>query len=212
MSHPRARIGLAYGSCGPAGGGADSYDRPAQRSPMASPIRRPGHLKPVNPTSATPLDSTRAARRAGTIAARVPETSTPVRLCRPPEKDRRILRPIPTAPFSTERRLADVIDRLRAALADRYAITREIGAGGMATVYLAEDLRHHRKVAVKVLDPSSRPPWAPSAFCSEIEVAAQLQHPNILPLLDSGDSDGFLYYVMPFIAGRDAAGAPGAGG
>ena len=98
--------------------------------------------------------------------------------------------------------LADLIDRLRAALADRYAITREIGAGGMATVYLAEDLRHHRKVAVKVLRPELAATMGTERFLHEIEVAAQLQHPNILPLLDSGDSDGFLYYVMPFIAGQ----------
>ena len=95
-----------------------------------------------------------------------------------------------------------VLDRLKTALADRYAIEREIGAGGMATVYLAEDLKHHRQVAVKVLRPALAALLGSERFLKEIEVTANLQHPNILPLYDSGEADGFLYYVMPFIEGE----------
>lgn len=94
------------------------------------------------------------------------------------------------------------IDRLRAALDKRYTIVREVGAGGMATVYLAEDARHHRKVAIKVLRSELSVSLGAQRFHREIEVAAQLQHPNILPLLDSGEADGFLYYVMPFVEGE----------
>ena len=97
--------------------------------------------------------------------------------------------------------MSDVFDRLKAALADRYAIEREIGAGGMATVYLAEDLKHHRNVAVKVLRPDLAAALGPERFLQEIEIAAQLQHPHILPLHDSGEADGFLFYVMPFVEG-----------
>ncbi|HTG85109.1 MAG TPA: serine/threonine-protein kinase, partial [Gemmatimonadales bacterium] len=93
-------------------------------------------------------------------------------------------------------------DLLKAALADRYRIDREIGQGGMATVYLAEDLKHHRKVAVKVLRPEIAATLGSDRFFREIEVAAQLQHPHILPLLDSGESQGFYYYVMPYVAGE----------
>jgi len=94
------------------------------------------------------------------------------------------------------------IDRVSGALADRYSVMREIGRGGMATVYLAEDLRHHRKVAIKVLkDDVSASVGAPR-FLREIEIAAQLQHPHILPLLDSGQVNGLLYYVMPFVEGQ----------
>jgi len=92
-------------------------------------------------------------------------------------------------------------DRLSAALADRYRIERELGAGGMATVYLAEDLKHHRKVAVKVLRPELAVVLGGDRFVKEIETTANLQHPNILPLFDSGEAAGFLYYVMPFIDG-----------
>ncbi len=98
--------------------------------------------------------------------------------------------------------MSDTLDRLRKALADRYAIEREIGSGGMATVYLAEDLRHHRKVAIKVLRPDLAATLGPERFLREIEVAARLQHPHILPLLDSGDADDFLYYVMPYVEGQ----------
>ncbi|MCZ6857843.1 MAG: protein kinase, partial [Gemmatimonadetes bacterium] len=83
-------------------------------------------------------------------------------------------------------------DRLASALADRYTVGEELGAGGMATVYLAEDLKHHRKVAVKVLRPDLAATLGPERFLREIEVAAQLHHPHILPLYDSGEADGFL--------------------
>ena len=94
------------------------------------------------------------------------------------------------------------VERLRTALADRYAILDELGAGGMATVYLAEDLKHHRKVAVKVLRPELAAILGGERFLKEIEVTANLQHPNILPLFDSGEADSFLYYVMPYVEGE----------
>jgi eukaryotic-like serine/threonine-protein kinase len=93
-------------------------------------------------------------------------------------------------------------DRLAAALADRYRVERELGQGGMATVYLAEDLKHHRRVALKVLRPELAATLGPDRFVREIEVAARLQHPHILPLHDSGEAGGFLYYVMPFVDGE----------
>ena len=93
-------------------------------------------------------------------------------------------------------------DRLTAALADRYRIERELGKGGMATVYLAEDLRHGRKVAVKVLLPELAAVLGAERFLSEIHVTAGLQHPHILPLFDSGQADGQLFYVMPFVEGE----------
>lgn len=95
-----------------------------------------------------------------------------------------------------------LLEKLAAALAGHYVVAREIGSGGMATVYLAEDLRHHRKVAVKVLRPELAVSLGPDRFLREIEIAAQLQHPNILPLLDSGSADGVLYYVMPYVEGE----------
>jgi serine/threonine-protein kinase len=98
--------------------------------------------------------------------------------------------------------MPDTLDRLTAALADRYAIERELGAGGMATVYLAEDLKHHRKVAVKVLRPELAAVLGAERFVQEITTTANLQHPHILPLFDSGEADSFLYYVMPFIDGE----------
>ena len=98
--------------------------------------------------------------------------------------------------------MSDLLDRLAAALCDRYAIERELGAGGMATVYLAEVLKHKRKVAVKVLRPELAATLGPERFVREIEIAAQLTHPHILPLHDSGEAEGFLYYVMPFIEGE----------
>ncbi|MEO7333933.1 MAG: protein kinase, partial [Gemmatimonadales bacterium] len=107
--------------------------------------------------------------------------------------------------FSYSRGILDAASpfaRLAAALRERYLLDREVGQGGMATVYLAEDLRHHRKVAVKVLRPELAASLGPERFLREIEIAAQLQHPHILPLLDSGDSDGFLYYIMPYIEGE----------
>jgi tRNA A-37 threonylcarbamoyl transferase component Bud32 len=93
-------------------------------------------------------------------------------------------------------------DRLKVALADRYAIQQEIGTGGMATVYLAEDLKHHRKVAVKVMRPELAAALGTERFLREIEIAAGLRHPHILPLHDSGQADGLLYYVMPYVEGE----------
>jgi Tol biopolymer transport system component/tRNA A-37 threonylcarbamoyl transferase component Bud32 len=93
-------------------------------------------------------------------------------------------------------------DHLAAALADRYRLERELGQGGMATVYLAEDLRHHRRVAIKVLKPELAAVLGADRFVQEITTTAQLQHPHILPLFDSGSADGFLYYVMPYIEGE----------
>ena len=96
----------------------------------------------------------------------------------------------------------DTQERLRTALADRYAIERELGSGGMATVYLAEDLKHERKVALKVLRPELAAALGPERFHQEIKIAANLTHPHILPLHDSGDTEGFLFYVMPHIEGE----------
>jgi serine/threonine-protein kinase len=93
-------------------------------------------------------------------------------------------------------------DRLAAALADRYRLERELGAGGMATVYLAADLRHDRKVALKVLRPELAAVLGADRFVQEIKTTAALQHPHILPLFDSGSADRFLYYVMPYIQGE----------
>ena len=93
-------------------------------------------------------------------------------------------------------------DRLATALAGRYRIERELGAGGMATVYLAHDLRHDRDVAIKVLHPDLGAALGGERFLSEIKTTARLQHPHILPLLDSGDADGLLYYVMPVVTGE----------
>jgi serine/threonine protein kinase len=92
--------------------------------------------------------------------------------------------------------------RLKTALADRYRIERELGSGGMATVYLAADLKHDRKVALKVLKPELAAVIGADRFVVEIKTTAALQHPHILPLFDSGNSDGFLYYVMPYIEGE----------
>jgi non-specific serine/threonine protein kinase len=91
---------------------------------------------------------------------------------------------------------------LSAALADRYRLERELGAGGTATVYLAEDLKHGRKVAVKVLRPELAAAVGHERFLREITTTANLRHPNILPLFDSGEEDGFLFYVMPFVQGE----------
>ena len=98
--------------------------------------------------------------------------------------------------------MTDALARLQGALADRYLIERELGQGGMATVYLAHDLKHDRAVALKVLRPELAATLGPERFHREIQIAAQLQHPNILPLLDSGEAAGFLYYAMPFVEGH----------
>src|SRR4051794_34865848 len=98
--------------------------------------------------------------------------------------------------------LPDLLVRVQAALADRYLLEEEVGAGGMATVYLAEDLRHDRKVAVKVLRPELAAVIGADRFLAEIKTTAHLQHPHILPLFDSGEAHGFLYYVMPYVDGE----------
>ena len=98
--------------------------------------------------------------------------------------------------------MADSLARLRAALAGRYTIEHELGRGGMATVYLAQDLKHHRRVAIKVLKPELAAALGPERFLREIRIAARLTHPHILPLHDSGVAAGLLYYVMPHVEGE----------
>ena len=98
--------------------------------------------------------------------------------------------------------MTDVADRLTASLADRYRIERELGQGGMATVYLAHDIKHERDVAIKVLHPGLGAALGGERFLSEIRTTARLQHPHILALLDSGEADGLLYYVMPLVTGE----------
>jgi serine/threonine protein kinase/Flp pilus assembly protein TadD len=98
--------------------------------------------------------------------------------------------------------MADLLDRLRLALADRYLFEREIGRGGMATVYLAQDQKHNRAVAIKVLHPYLAVNLGPERFLREIQIAAQLQHPHIVPLYDSGQANELLYYVMPYVDGE----------
>ncbi|HMU62443.1 MAG TPA: protein kinase [Gemmatimonadales bacterium] len=98
--------------------------------------------------------------------------------------------------------MTDPFPRLVAALSDRYRIERELGQGGMATVYLAEDLKHKRKVAIKILKPELAAVLGAERFVQEITTTAALQHPHILPLFDSGESDGFLWYAMPYIDGE----------
>jgi serine/threonine-protein kinase len=100
----------------------------------------------------------------------------------------------------------DVLDRLQAALSHRYDLQREIGRGGMATVYLAHDLKHRRPVAVKILHPDLAASIGSERFQREIEIAARLSHPHILALFDSGEANGFLYYVMPFVTGESLRG------
>ena len=98
--------------------------------------------------------------------------------------------------------MTESTERLSSALADRYRILRRLGEGGMATVYLAEDLKHRRQVAVKVLRPELAAVLGAERFIQEITTTANLQHPHILPLFDSGEADSFLYYVMPYIEGE----------
>jgi serine/threonine-protein kinase len=93
-------------------------------------------------------------------------------------------------------------EHLAAALAGRYAIERELGRGGMATVYLAQDVKHRRQVAVKVLHRDLAAALGPDRFLREVEIAATLNHPHILALYDSGDADGYLFYVIPHVAGE----------
>jgi eukaryotic-like serine/threonine-protein kinase len=96
----------------------------------------------------------------------------------------------------------NALDQLQTALSGRYVVEREIGAGGMATVYLARDVRHNRRVALKVLNAELGAVLGTERFLSEIQVTANLQHPNLLPLFDSGEAAGLLYYVMPFVEGE----------
>src|SRR5881398_1744616 len=98
--------------------------------------------------------------------------------------------------------MADLSERVRAILTGRYTIERELGRGGMATVYLARDLKHDRPVALKVLRPDLAAVLGGERFLREIRLTAQLQHPHILTLIDSGEADGFLYYVMPYVEGE----------
>src|SRR5438876_3142220 len=102
--------------------------------------------------------------------------------------------------------MAELLNRLQVALADRYRIEGEIGAGGMATVYLAQDLRHDRKVALKLLRPELSAVIGAERFLAEIKLTANLQHPHILPLFDSGEADSYLFYVMPFVEGESLRG------
>src|SRR3989440_387937 len=110
--------------------------------------------------------------------------------------------PMMDAASAPRSRMLEILARLKAALADRYAIDRELGHGGTATVYLAQDLKHGRSVAVKVLRPELAAALGAERFLREIEIAARLSHPHILSLHDSGEAAGFLYYVMPFVDGE----------
>ena len=103
--------------------------------------------------------------------------------------------------------MSDQVSRLNAALEGRYSIERELGEGGMATVYLADDLKHERKVALKVLKPELSHEIGVDRFLREIRIAAGLPHPNILPLFDSGEVDGLLYFVMPYVEGETLRGS-----
>mgnify|MGYP001813023391 FL=1 len=95
-----------------------------------------------------------------------------------------------------------LLEQLKLALSDRYAVRREIGRGGMATVFLAGDLKHSREVAIKVLHPHVAATAGRERFLQEIDIAASLDHPHILPVYDSGDADGLLFYVMPHVEGE----------
>ena len=110
------------------------------------------------------------------------------------------------AEFAHARDAPPLIERLRGVLAGRYLIEREIGRGGMATVFLARDLRHERPVALKVLSPELAAVMGPERFLSEIRVTANLQHPHLLPLFDSGEAGGLLYYTMPYVEGESLRG------
>src|SRR5687768_17400540 len=111
-----------------------------------------------------------------------------------------VLPPSPKAVYSAPMD-GDVPQNLQAALADRFDLKRVLGRGGMATVYLGYDRRHRRDVAVKVLRPDLAASIGVDRFLHEIQIAARLNHPNILALHDSGEASGFLYYVMPYIDG-----------
>jgi len=111
-----------------------------------------------------------------------------------------LMRPAAAA-FAEESDVA-IRARVSAALADRYLVERELGRGATATVYLAQDVRHHRHVAVKVLHSELAAALGTERFLKEIELTANLQHPHVLPLFDSGEVEGFLYYVMPYVEGE----------
>src|SRR5437667_785509 len=98
--------------------------------------------------------------------------------------------------------MTDLLVRLKAALVERYVIERELGQGGMAVVFLAHDLKHRRAVGIKVLRPELAMALGAERFLGEIETVAGLAHPHILPLYDSGEAAGFLYYVMPYVEGE----------
>src|SRR5213592_862025 len=98
--------------------------------------------------------------------------------------------------------MGELAAAVREALADRYSVERELGRGGMATVYLAQDLKHDRPVALKVLHPELAATLGPERFQREIKLAARLQHPHILTVLDSGEAAGQLWYTMPFVEGE----------
>ncbi len=106
------------------------------------------------------------------------------------------------SPSFTDFALNSLTDRLGTALSGRYAVEREIGRGGMSYVFLAQDLKHHRQVALKVLRPELAVSVGGERFLREIEIGASLQHPHILPLFDSGEADGLLYYSMPYVEGE----------
>ncbi len=98
--------------------------------------------------------------------------------------------------------MSEAVARLNAALEGHYRVEREIGEGAMAVIYLADDLKHERNVALKVLKPELAAAVGAERFLAEIQVTANLQHPHILPLFDSGEADGFLFYVMPYVEGE----------
>ncbi|MEP7325879.1 MAG: serine/threonine-protein kinase, partial [Gemmatimonadota bacterium] len=98
--------------------------------------------------------------------------------------------------------MTTILTQLQIALADRYTLERELGQGGMATVYLARDLKHDRQVAIKVLRPELAAALGPERFLREIRLAAQLRHPHILGLFDSGEAGGLLWYAMPYVPGE----------
>ena len=112
------------------------------------------------------------------------------------------VRPVPVIEPLPPKDLDPLVSRLATALAGRYTVERELGRGGMAIVFLARDRRHERLVALKTLRPELLPSVGPGRFLREIQIAARLQHPNILPLHDSGEAEGLLYYVMPYIEGE----------
>ena len=100
------------------------------------------------------------------------------------------------------RTIMDLLEQLKAALGQRYRVERELGHGGMAIVFLAEDLKHRRRIAIKLLKPELSAALGSERFLREIEIAAPLQHPHILPVYDSGEAAGLLYYTMPFVDGE----------